>query len=169
MSKKTKNAKTEAKNTVTDRTENANSASTETPAAEEAPKQHQPAHLQGNRADGKPSKAPHLTCTVTGRTRYTSMEYLGQKAKNFDTDVETICKFYAAKDIVARMRKGDSVADIRKGCSEDALKDLDPTDKFDEARVKEIIRLNSKRRKAKPEASENKEEQKEETAEPATA
>lgn len=131
-------------------TEEASKPPVETPA--EQPANGLPVYLQGQRRDGKASKAPHLTCIITGASRYTNNDYLQNKADNFGVSVEQICAHYAAKNIIKDLRAGKSVEDIRKGVKDETLASLRPTSDFTPEFVAEIIRLNSKRKKATPTA-----------------
>jgi hypothetical protein len=80
----------------------------------------------------KKSKAPILTCLISGLSRKTSRQYLEEKAVKLKLSVEDVCANYINKTVCKDLRKGKS------------LSDLNPDIQLTDERLKQLVLLNSK-------------------------
>lgn len=87
-------------------------------------------------------KNPHLFCLITGKSRPTTWAYLKDKAERLGTDVAHLMENYVSREAITQLLDGRSVDSIRAG-----FKDAPNTD-ISTDRLAELIRLNSKAKKA---------------------
>jgi len=87
-------------------------------------------------------KNPHLFCLITGKSRPTTWAYLKDKAQRLGTEVDQLINNYVSREAITQLIDGKTVADIR------ATYQGAPTDEISEERLAELIRMNSKAKKA---------------------
>lgn len=87
-------------------------------------------------------KNPHLFCAITGKSRPTTWAYLKDKADRLETDVETLINNYVSREAITALLDGATVSDIRA-----RFKDA-PTTEISNEELANLIRLNSKAKKA---------------------
>lgn len=87
-------------------------------------------------------KNPHLFCLITGKSRPTTWAYLRDKAARLSIEVDTLINNYVSREAITQLLDGKTVADIRAGYQEA------PNTEISEDRLAELIRLNSKAKKA---------------------
>jgi len=87
-------------------------------------------------------KNPHLFCLITGKSRPTTWAYLRDKAARLSIEVDTLVNNYVSREAITQLLDGKSVTDIRAGYQEA------PNTEISEDRLAELIRLNSKAKKA---------------------
>lgn len=87
-------------------------------------------------------KNPHLFCAITGKSRPTTWAYLKDKADRLGTDVDTLINNYVSREAITQLLDGASVEDIRA-----RFKDA-PTTEISKDELANLIRLNSKAKKA---------------------
>lgn len=87
-------------------------------------------------------KNPHLFCAITGKSRPTTWAYLKDKADRLGTDVDTLINNYVSREAITQLLDGASVEDIRARFKEA------PTTEISKDELANLIRLNSKAKKA---------------------
>lgn len=87
-------------------------------------------------------KNPHLFCLITGKSRPTTWAYLKDKAERLGTDTESLIANYVSREAITQLLDGRTVEDIRASHKEA------PTNEISTERLAELIRLNSKAKKA---------------------
>lgn len=87
-------------------------------------------------------KNPHLFCLITGKSRPTTWAYLKDKAERLGTDTETLINNYVSREAITSLLDGRTVDEIRM-----THKDA-PTTEINTERLAELIRFNSKAKKA---------------------
>ena len=87
-------------------------------------------------------KNPHLFCLITGKSRPTTWAYLKDKAERLGTDVDGLINNYVSREAITALLDGRSLEEIRS-CHKNT-----PTTDISNVRLAELIRLNSKAKKA---------------------
>lgn len=95
-----------------------------------------------NMSEENKQKNPHLFCLITGKSRPTTWAYLRDKAARLSIEVDTLINNYVSREAITQLLDGKTVADIRAGYQEA------PNTEISEVRLAELIRLNSKAKKA---------------------
>jgi hypothetical protein len=94
--------------------------------------------VQDQESNTHKSTSPKLTCVVTGTTRPTNEKYLQSKADKKGISVKDFVENYAGKQVVKRLRAGQSVEDVRRELNAEVTTPV--TDEM----VKSILRVNGK-------------------------
>ena len=92
--------------------------------------------------DNATAKNPHLFCKITGKSRPTTWAYLNDKAARLGVEAEVLINNYVSREAITQLLDGTSVETIRE-----RFKDA-PTDTINQEELAELIRLNSKAKKA---------------------
>lgn len=87
-------------------------------------------------------KNPHLFCLITGKSRPTTWAYLKDKAERLGTDAESLINNYVSREAITQLLDGRTVEQIRASHKEA------PANEISTERLAELIRLNSKAKKA---------------------
>lgn len=87
-------------------------------------------------------KNPHLFCLITGKSRPTTWAYLKDKAERLGTDAESLINNYVSREAITQLLDGRTVEQIRSSHKEA------PSTEISTERLAELIRLNSKAKKA---------------------
>ena len=91
-----------------------------------------------NNTNTKSALKLKLTCMVSGKERPTTEAYIQSKAERLGVTTESIMANYAVKEVIKRLRRGETVAQIRTelGYTE--------TSSVSDAQVEELLRVNGK-------------------------
>lgn len=93
-------------------------------------------------SDNNTAKNPHLFCKVTGKSRPTTWAYLNDKAARLGVDAEMLINNYVSREAITQLLDGSSVEKIRSRYKEA------PSNEISQEELAELIRLNSKAKKA---------------------
>ena len=88
------------------------------------------------------AKNPHLFCKITGKSRPTTWAYLNDKANRLGVDADMLINNYVSREAITQLLDGASVEEIRSRFKEA------PSDTIGQEELAELIRLNSKAKKA---------------------
>lgn len=95
-------------------------------------------------------KNPHLFCQITGKSRATTWAYLKDKAARLanGSTAESLVENYISREAVSLLLAGNTVAQIRAKFPESSASAAKTHPDFTPERLQELVRMNSKAKKA---------------------